>query len=270
MSDEISAYTRVASELQKHLGGRAQIYSLKGDPGKGSQLIGEIQRSAAPQVVAIGLLAARAARTLSDKQVIFCQVFDYADPGLIQPWMKGVSMLPRFDEGFRVWKELDPRIERIALITGPNREQLVAEALAAGSDQGIEVVHRLVHTDKEMLHAFKDLAPDIQGLWLLPDNHVLSKGVIRSIMSHGVRQSKEVMVFSPSLLSIGGLISLHIDEADVASRVLERLQEAYGRVDVPGPDVVSLTKMRIQINAGMARRLGLSVPTEYRRAAYEP
>ncbi len=270
VSDEISGYTRVSDELHKHLGRRATIYNLKGDPAKAGQLIGEIQRSAVSQVVAIGLLAARAARALSDKQIIFCQVFDYADPGLIKPWMKGVSMLPRFNEGFRVWKDLDPRIARVALITGPNREQLVAEALAAGSDHGIEVVHRLVHTDKETLHAFKDLAPDIQGLWLLPDNHVLSKGVIRSIMSHGVRQSKEVIVFSPSLLSIGGLISLQIDEADVALQVLERLQQAYGRAEVPGPDVVYLSRMRVQINAGMARRLGLSIPTEYQRVAYEP
>ncbi len=271
VSDEISAYTLVSSELQKHLGRRAKIYNFKGDPAKGGQLIAQLQRSATePQVVAIGLLAARAARALSGKQVIFCQVFDYADYGLIKPWMKGVSMLPNFGDGFRVWKELDPLLGRVALITGPNQGRLVADALAAARDQDIELVHRLVDTDKEMLYAFKNLAPEIQGLWLLPDNRVLSKGVIRSIMSHGVRQGKELMVFSPTLLGLGGLISLQGDEADVAAQVLTRLREAYGQAEVPGPDVVSLTKMRIQINAAMTKRLGLSIPTEYRRVAYEP
>lgn len=270
VSDDIPAYTRVARELQKRLGQRAKTYNLNGAAETSSELVGRLQRSERNQVVAIGLSAARAARALSDKQVIFCQVFDYKDQDLVTSWMKGVSMLPRFIDGFRVWKELDPHLKRVALLTGPNQDRLAADAVDAGRKQNIEVIHRWVGTDKEMLYTFKRLAPEIQGLWLLPDNRVLSKEVIQAIMSHSVRLGKEVLVFSPALLKMGALISVQADERDVVDQVLRRLQAAHGEVDVPGPDIVPLTRSQIRVNASMAKRLNLSIPVKYERVAYEP
>lgn len=270
VSDDIPAYTRVARELQKRLGQRAKTYNLNGAAETSSELVGRLQRSERNQIVAIGLSAARAARALSDKQVIFCQVFDYKDQDLVTSWMKGVSMLPRFIDGFRVWKELDPRLKRVALLTGPNQDRLAADAVDAGRNQNIEVIHRWVGTDKEMLYTFKRLAPEIQGLWLLPDNRVLSKEVIQTIMSHSVRLGKEVLVFSPALLKMGALISVQADERDVVDQVLRRLQAALGEVDVPGPDIVPLTRSQIRVNASMAKRLNLSIPVKYERVAYEP
>lgn len=270
VSSDIPAYTRVSSELTKQLTKRSKVYSLDGDVDKTDKAVRETQWSDREQVVAIGLTAARAARELSGKQVIFCQVFNYTDYDLVTPWMKGVSMLPRFSEQLHVWRDLNPSLRRVALLTGANQQHLLAAATDAAQSYGIEVVYREVHSDKETLYTFKRLAPEVQGLWLLPDNRVLSAGVIRALMSYAVRQRKEVLVFSPTLLKIGGLISIEGTESDVAAQVLTRLQQAYGQREVPGPDVLPLTTMQLQINARMAKQLGLVVPAKYRKLAYEP
>ncbi len=270
VSRDIPAYTRVASELSKHLTKRSKVYTFDGDVSTTEKALRETQWSDREQVVAIGLVAARAARELSDKQVIFCQVFNYTDYDLITPWMKGVSMLPRFSEQLRVWKDLDPNLRRVALLTGANQQHLITAAADAARDHGMEVVYREVRSDKETLYSFKRLAPEVQGLWLLPDNRVLSAGVIRALMSYAVRQRKEVLVFSPTLLKIGGLISIEGTESDVAAQVLARLQQAYGQEEIPGPDVVPLTSMQLQINARVAKQLGLALPAKYRTLAHEP
>lgn len=270
VSRDIPAYTRVASELSKHLTKRSKVYNLDGDADAIEKVLRETQWSEREQVVAIGLAAARAARELSGKQVIFCQVFNYTDYDLITPWMKGVSMLPRFSEQLRVWKDVNPNLRRVALITGANQHHLITAAIEAAQDYGMEVVYREVHSDKETLYSFKRLAPEVQGLWLLPDNRVLSAGVIRALMSYAVRQRKEVLVFSPTLLKIGGLISIEGTESDVAGQVLARLQQAYGQKEIPGPDVLPLTSMQLQINARMAKQLGLALPAKYKTVAYEP
>lgn len=270
VSAEIPAYMDVANELNRRLAERTAIYQLKRNVADSSKAIDEIQRSDHEQVVAIGLVAARAARGLVGKQVIFCQVFNYADYDLVTDWMKGVSMLPRFSESFRVWKDLDPTLRRVAVLTGANQGHIVAEAREAARDHGIELVHREVHSDKETLYAFKRLAPEVQGLWLLPDNRVLSTGVIRATLSYSVRHSKQVLVFSPSLLKIGGLISIQGRESDVAAQVLARLQQAYGQPEIPGADVVPLPGMQLEVNGRMAKRLGLIIPAKYRQLIYEP
>jgi ABC-type uncharacterized transport system substrate-binding protein len=270
VSRDIPAYTRVASELSKHLTKRSKVYNLNGDAGATEKALRETQWSDREQVVAIGLGAARAARELSGKQVIFCQVFNYTDYDLVTPWMKGVSMLPGFSDQLRVWKDLDPNLRRVALLTGANQQHLVTAATDAAQDYGMEVVYRQVHSDKETLYSFKRLAPEVQGLWLLPDNRVLSAGVLQALMSYAVRQRKEVLVFSPTLLKIGGLISIEGTESDVAAQVLARLQQAYGKEEIPGPDVAPLTSMQLQINARVAKQLGLALPAKYKKLAYEP
>jgi ABC-type uncharacterized transport system substrate-binding protein len=270
VSKNIPAYSRVADELAKRLQQRHEIYRLNGDSAKNKQVIDRIQQSEQAQVVAIGLLAAQAAQTLFGKQVIFCQVFNYRDHHLATPWMKGVSILPRLSKQFHIWKTLDPGLHSVAVITGPDLEQLVGEARVAADTYGIKLVHKVVSSDKELLYAYKRLMSQLQGLWLLPDNRVLSGQTIRALMAYSVREGKEVLVFTPALLKTGGLLSIEGSESAVAEQVLTRLQQAYGRDSVPGPDVVPLTEVQLRINAPMAKHLGLTIPLQYRRYAHEP
>mgnify|MGYP003340193344 CR=1 FL=1 len=270
VSKDIPAYSRVSSELGKRLEQRHDIYRLDSDPAKNDEIMDHIQQSEHVQVVAIGLRAARAAQKLSGKQVIFCQVFNYRDYGLVAPLMKGISVLPHLSEQFRIWKTLDPGLHRVAVITGPNLQSILSQARAAADAYGIALLHEVVGSDKEMLYAFKRLISQAQGLWLLPDNRVLSGGVIRAVMSYSVREGKQVLVFTPALLKTGGLLSVESTESDVAAQVLTRLRQAYGKESVPGPDVVPLTKVRFQINARVADHLGLVIPAQYRQFVYEP
>lgn len=269
VSNDNPAYTRVADELASRLQQRAKVYNLDGELDGSDKIPDLLQRSDQQQVVAIGLPAARAARRLADKQVIFCQVFNFQDYELITPWMKGVSMVPQLSSLFRVWKALDPSLERVGVITGRNHELTIDQARRAAQSQGIRIVHRVVGSDKEALYVFKRIAPEIQGLWLLPDNRVLSRQVIRTIMSYGVRQGKQVSVFHPQLLEVGGLISVKSRDSDIAMQVLARLNQAHGKGDIPGPDVTPLSKTQLLINAAMAKRLGLVIPHQYRRLIYE-
>jgi putative ABC transport system substrate-binding protein len=270
VSKDIPAYSQVSSELAKRLQQRHNMYWLNGDPVKNAEVIDRIQRSEHVQVVAIGLRAARAAQKLSGKQVIFCQVFNYQDYELVTPSMKGISVLPRPSEQFRIWKTLAPGLHRVAVITGPNLEPIVSQARLAADAYGIKLLHEVVGSDKELLHAFKRLITQTQGLWLLPDNRVLSGGVIRAVMSYSVREGKQVLVFTPALLETGGLLSIKNSESDVAVQVLTRLRQAYGRESVPGPELAPLTKAIFQINARMAEHFGLLIPAQYRQFVYEP
>ena len=269
VSNDSPAYTRVADELASRLQQRARIYNLNGNLNGGDKILGQLQQSDRQQVVAIGLPAARAARRLADKQVIFCQVFNFQDYGLITPWMKGVSMVPQLSGLFRVWKALDPSLQQVGVITGDNHEHTIDQARQAAELHGITIVHRVAGSDKEALYMFKRLAPEIQGLWLLPDNRVLSRQVIRTILSYGVRQSKQVSVFHPQLLEVGGLISVKSRDSDIATQVLARLNQAHGKENIPGPDVTPLSKMQLLINAAMAERLGLVIPQQYRKLIYD-
>jgi ABC-type uncharacterized transport system substrate-binding protein len=267
MSDRSPAFVGVKREIEKRYPHRIENHYLGGNETANSAVQKKIQSSDIPLVVSIGLPAARVARGLSGKRVVFCQVFNYEDTDLVTSWMKGVAATPPVSEQFRVWKQLSPRLKKVGVITGKNLRGLMEEAQAAARENGLELIHVEVRSDKETLYAYKQMVPKIQGLWLVPDNRVLSRDVIRDMMAHGVREGKQVAVFSHQLLALGGLLSAESSYADIAQQVLERVNRMHKNTDVP---VIPLTQATIRINTVMAKRLNLTLPKTLRGLAHVP
>ena len=269
LSDNSPAFAGVQREIGKKYPRQVAIYTL-GDESMYPAVQKKIESSDEPVVVAIGLPAARLARGLSGKKVIFCQVFNYEEAELVTPWMKGVAATAPVSEQFRAWKTLSPRLTRIGVITGKDLQELMEKAQAAARENKIRLYHVEARSDKEALYAYKQFSSKIQGLWLVPDNRVLSGDVIRDIMAYSVREGKQVAVFGQELLSLGGLISAETSSADIAEQVLTRVRQAQETSGVPGAPVIPLTRAVIKINAVMAKRLNLKIPGTLRGMVYAP
>lgn len=265
VSENIPAYSAVASTLAEQLGQRGSIRYLKANQFENLRTLGAYQDSTRHQFVSIGLKASVAAKTLTDRQVVFCQVFNYQEYDLVSPQHKGVSMTPSLSRTFSTWRALAPDITDIGLISGPGFDDLIQAAKAAAKNQGITLHHETVNSDKEYQYAYKQMADKVQGYWLLPDNRVLSGNVLRDVMTFSVRNSKQVVVFNEELLNLGGLFSTGNDYEDIAQQVLDRLEQAHDKEEIPGPDVVYPDKMVLRINSVMAQRLNLKIPKKYKK-----
>ncbi len=268
LSGNVPAFTGVSREIQKRYKNPVEIFNLDNREDVSSQMLHKIQASASPVVVAIGLPAARLARRLSGKKVIFCQVFNYEEQEFTSPSMKGVSAVAPVREQFRTWKMLSPGLKKIGVITGKNLRGLLDEAHAAASENHLELIHVEVRSDKEMLYAFKQLSPKVQGLWLVPDNRVLSHNAIRDMMGYSVKEGMQVLVFSRELLGLGGLMSHESSYADVAEQVLAKVSQTQKSGGNLGENISPLTKSTIRINAVMANRLGLKIPDAFAGFVY--
>jgi ABC-type uncharacterized transport system substrate-binding protein len=269
LSDSTPAFAGVQREIVKNYPQRVTTYTV-GDESTYPALQKKIESSPEPVVVAVGLPSALLARGLSGKKVIFCQVFNYEDAELVTPWMKGVAATAPVNEQFRVWKVLNPRLTKVGVVTGKNLHGLMENAKAAAKEYKISLEHVEVRSDKETLYAYKKLKPEMQGLWLVPDNRVLSRDVILDIMAHSVKEGKQVAVFGHELLGLGGLISAETSYTDIANQVLMRVRQAQEASGVPGEPVIPLTRADIRINMVMAKRLNLKIPGTLQRVAYVP
>ncbi len=262
VSNDIPAYTNVADEIARLAGERPNaIYSLRGDMAAAAEAIADIDKSGSDALIAIGLLAAEAAREYSHVPVVFCQIFNHAEHELLARGARGVELLPPFSMQLAAWKQLSPELARVGVITGPGHQEMIARATRAARAAGVELVSRVVDSDKEALYVFKRLVPDIDGFWLLPDNRILSPRVIRELMDYGKKHEKQILAFSPSLLEWGAVMSVMSIDEDVASQVLHLVDtEVPPDMDEPSR-LAPLTRMQIEINEALARKLGLNVPT---------
>lgn len=267
INENTPAYTDVARELSRLLGQRGATQLLNSSQLKNLNLINTLKNSENTQVVSIGLNASIAAKSLSNKSVVFCQVFNYQEYGLVSSRHKGISMLPAPQQIFRTWRNLSSTVTDIGVITGPGFDDVIETARAAAKLYLINLHHETVKSDKELQFAYKKMSKHVQGFWLLPDNRVLSGNSLREIMNFSVLNSKMVVVFNEELLKLGGLFSITPDPHDIAVQVFERLEQSAGKEAIPGPDIVYPDKFKLRINAVMANNLGLEIPEHYRKAA---
>ena len=270
VSEDIPAYAEVAKALSKQLGRRGSIHYLTGSQLENLKTVNKLKNEEHTQVVSIGLNASIAAKSLTNKQVIFCQVYNYQDYALLSPKHKGVSMLPSLPKTFSTWRALAPGTTDIGVISGPGFDDVIQAAKSAAKTHGFKLHFETVTSDKEYQYTYKKLSKKVQGFWLLPDNRVLSEHILRDIMTFSVRNSKQVAVFSDELLKLGGLLSISSDYRDIAQQVLERLEQAQLKEHIPGPDIVYLEKINLRINSVMANHLNLKIPAPYSKYANAP
>ncbi len=265
VSENAPAYSNVAKALARQLGRRGSILYLNGSQMENIRSLAVYKNEEHKQFVSIGLNAALAAKTLTNRQVVFCQVFNYQDYGLLSDRHKGVSMLPSLAETFSTWRALAPHTTDIGIITGPGFDELIQTARAAAKVYGFTLHHEAVSSDKGFQYAYKKMSKQVQGYWLIPDNRVLSGNILRDVMTFSIRNSKQVAVFSEELLNLGGLFSVTSDPQNIAHQVLYRLDQAQNVDTLPGSDIVYLDKSLLHINAVMVQRLNLNVPALYRK-----
>jgi ABC-type uncharacterized transport system substrate-binding protein len=270
VSEDTPAYSGVANALGKLLGKRATVQYLSASQLENIKTVAELRDAENTQIVSIGLNAAISAKTLTNKQVVFCQVYNYQDYALLSPRHKGVSMMPSFGKTFSTWRTLSLNAIDIGVISGPGFDEVMQTAKIAARFQGFRLHHETVNSDKEYQYAYKKMSTKVQGYWLLPDNRVLSENILRDIMTYSVRNSKQVAVFSEELLKLGGLFSVQSNYRDIAQQVLERLEQAQFKDAIPGPDIVYLEKLELRINSVMAKHLDIAVPKQYRKYADAP
>ena len=265
LSSPAKAYQQVSRYLSTALAGHTTEIILSGQPAQDSAMIRDIRASDTRQIVAIGLKAARSVKSITNKQIIFAQVTNYRDYNLVSGNMKGVSALPSPEKLFKDWKALAPSLSRVAVVVGKNLDPYLDRARKAARAWGIELIVRQVATDKEFIYRSKHLKPDIEGQWIIPDNRVLSGKALKEVMAYGSRRGRQIVVFTPRLLSFGGFFYVQPDAEAIARVILQRLSAAESKRNIPGKAVQPVMTHIMGINQNIARQLNLEIPPNYRK-----
>ncbi|MGV3740957.1 MAG: ABC transporter substrate-binding protein [Burkholderiaceae bacterium] len=269
LSDDKPSITGVGQAIQASYPGKVDVYSLAGNRSRDNQVAQAILESDIQQVIAVGLQAAQLARNkLPSKQVVFCQVLNFEEFDLITPWMKGVSALPSLTKQFAAWKQLDPSLRRIGVITGRNNKYLSSEAEAAARRNGLEIVHSEAASERAVVFAAQELyEKKIQGIWLAPDSSILSQRAVMDLMSFSAKHSLQVLAFSSALLKEGALISTAPDFQEIARMAIERLRRSNDSANVQGDAILPLSGAKMIISSSAAERFGLDISAKLRGQA---
>ena len=228
-------------------------------------------RSQPAVVIAVGRAAVDAARERTPgRPIVFCQVFAYEDvlQGGGEIW--GVHSVPPLALQLKTWRAIDPRLRGIALILGEGRDALSAEITKAAASVGADVRFETSHSDRETLYLFKRLAAQVDGLWLFPDNRVLSPTVLRELLSYANSHSVGVLAFNELLLRWGALASAASVPADIAETVRFVAERVAAGKTQDLPAMTPLRAAELHVNPVVAAALGLPRVAEQHWVTRDP
>jgi len=241
------AYADVAEELTRHFK-RHTVYDLSTSDRAPVSILRSINDSNSAVVIAIGLQAAQSSVSISQKPVVFSQVFNYAEHDLLQEHSRGVSAVAPLDAQLGAWKRIDPTITRIGVIIGEGHEELLSQAQAAADRHAIELRVQVTKSDQETLYFFRRMIHDIDGFWLFPDNRVLSPRALKEMLVEAKRQQVPVNVPSESMLPLGAVISMSTVASDVAETIVGIVRQIQAGQLRQVPPITQLSEVRVVTN----------------------
>ena len=244
------AYADVAVELAQRLE-RYRVYDLGDESTPPVNVLSSVNDSNSDVVVAIGLRAAQSSVAMSQKPVIFSQVFNHQDHDLLTNNSRGVAAIPPLDAQLAAWKKIDPTIVRVGMIIGEGHEDLIEEAIEAAEKHEIDLRVQVTTSDQETLYFFRRMIRDIDGFWLFPDNRVLSGRVLQEMLTDASRQQVPVTVPSSSMLKLGATMSITTVAADIARTIVKMIREVKAGNLTNLPPITQLSEIRVETNGAI-------------------
>jgi len=256
-----SGYGDIAAQLKKLLPAETYRVTMADVQSETSQkALDTLRRNPRVFTVAIGLPAARFARDELKGPVLFAGVFNYQELLVAGRSVRGVAAMPPLDLQVQDWRKFDPKVRRVGLIVSQSHTDLIPQAELAASMATVSFKSEISSSDRETLYLFKRMVPQIDGLWLVPDDQILSPGILHDLLEYAVSHGVRVCVFSDALLDWGAFMSASPTPADTARtlrRLLERMM-AGGANAVPR--LTTTSELVVHLNTQVAGRLGVSSP----------
>ncbi|MGB0910683.1 MAG: ABC transporter substrate-binding protein, partial [Nitrospirales bacterium] len=239
-------------------------FSLQGDLQNGNAVTSKILSLDVDFIVAVGLKAALVVRQdLSSIPSVYCMVLDPGKYQLTKSKMTGIALEIPFTRQMKSLQEVLPKVKRVGVLYNPLKTgRIVKAARAQAKAIGIELVPRVVSSEKEVPATLRTIVPQIDALWLLPDSTVLTSDSFHFLLQTTLEGNVPVIGFSSDLVSKGALLSVHFRYEDVgkqAARVTRKFLN--GHAFTPGA-ILSPEPLRLAINLNTANFLGISVPPD--------
>ncbi len=266
-SQDISAYNDVADGFKSlcrnyHISLSA-TYDLKGDIEEGKRAIQDIKelRPEPDVILTIGVLATTLARKhIGSIPILFCAVINHDLLDLRGANIYGISSHVPFDEQFAVLDKMFRTQRTIGVLYDPAKtERIVSELTSLGSKSGYKFITRKVTSRKNVKHALDDVRKEIDILWVVPDDTVISKESIGVFHDAVSKNRLPIFCTSSALVRTDALASLSPDYHAMGEQAATMAQELLHNPSQDTPRCRNPEKLTLTINARIAEALKVDI-----------
>ena len=224
--------------------------------------VGQSIRAGHPDLVlAVGLKAALTAKLeIPDLPVVFCLVLNPELHGLPAGNMTGILMKVSPNQQLENIKTVAPRARRIGVLYDEHQQ---AATISAAKHQakllGLQLIEHAVTSREEVADALTSLLPQIDLLWLLPDQTVITEKSLPFLLASTFDARIPLFGFSSTLVQRGALGALVIEPLDAGTQAGHLAVAILRDPATSGMRMVQPDRPKLVLNLNTAEYLGLTL-----------
>jgi putative ABC transport system substrate-binding protein len=265
-SQDTGPYELVMDGFRRHMsesraGTRIVSYSLQREESEARRALERARRSGDSPMVTIGSAATQAAlQAQGDGPVIACMIVDERDVRRAVN-ATGVTLEFSLQTQFEWMKRFIPDGRTVGVLYNPGENQEeIAAAQRVARDLGLRLAAREVERPQALPGALASLADEVDLLWGVTDQMVLSPQTAEAILLFSFRNRIPFSGLSESWVRAGALYALDRDYADIGAQCGELALKVLRGAPAGTLPPQRPRKLTYAVNLRTAEHLKLEIP----------
>jgi putative ABC transport system substrate-binding protein len=232
-----------------------------------SQISQKIRDLKPDLIVTIGSRStAIVSQKIKDIPIVFSMVLNPVSSGFVQSMrssgnnLTGASLDIPISIQLEKFKLLFPKLKKLGVLFTQDSKSVITEAQSICKKMGVELVAKLISSEKEIPEATEALDQEVDGLWAVADTIIFTPQSTQYILLYTLRNGLPLMGLSTSFVKAGALFTLACDHKDVGRQAGElALRTLSG--EEPSQIPITIPRMiYLCLNLRTAEQINLRIP----------
>lgn len=267
LSDSEAVYEQPLAQFKIKMKHEIKVFNLHGDIQQAPQLMSDVMALKPALILALGAKAAYFAKaaTVSHQEipVIFTMVLNWQRYRLLEGQSNVAGIDSEVAPGTQLLSMslLFPDVKRLGVIySRAHSLASVEEAKQAAQLVGIDIVARPITRTKELKHAYRRLAGEVDAIWLPNDPVLYSLENIHWLKRQCLKDRLICIGQSDNIVRLGLLLGINPDMPSIGTQAAaladDILQHGLIPADIGVQDPLGT---RLTLNAETAKKIGLKL-----------
>jgi putative ABC transport system substrate-binding protein len=266
LSQESSPYADMVKGFRTSLTGAGaqvdiEVHNLKGKSEHASDVLRHFKSEPPAMFLTVGSLATQAVLAENDDVPVIAGLTAHLERFKKNGNLTGVDLEFSLETQFDMMRWILPDLATVGVLYSPkDNQETIDAALTFAKKHGVKLVPKPVETPRGIPDALESLVNNVDLLWGIPDQVVLSPQTAEPILLFSFRNKIPFAGLSTPWVKAGSLYALERDYQDVGNQCAEIAVKIMNKTAPRTIPVVSPRKALFSLNLKTARAMKIELP----------
>jgi putative tryptophan/tyrosine transport system substrate-binding protein len=240
-----------------------EVHSLKGNSANASNILRQFEEVPPVAFLTVGSLATQAVLAEHDEVPVITSLTARPEKYRTKGNVTGVGLEFSLESQLDAMRRILPDLAKIGVLYSPKENQdTIDAALQLAKKLGVKLVPKSVETPRDIPDALESLANNVDILWGIMDQVVLSPQTAEPILLFSFRNKIPFAGLSGPWVKAGALYALERDYGDIGNQCGEIAIKVLNKVNPRTIQIAPPKKVLFSVNLKTARSLKIELPQQ--------